>query len=898
MKKLLYIFSLVLLAGACTLDQYQPETSGDGSDKVTMSFSVSVPEAQSMTRAMADKPALETMHAIVFDRNGFLVEYVNATNLVKATENATDYTFSIALSISDTQRRVHFVGNCPAAPKFGMESEVMAALQTSENADAYWYRVEVPAIKADNTDGEGPYAPAPQTINDFGKIMLTRNFAKVVVESKTDDFKLDSWAVAGTPKVGSVAPYNRNTKQFQSYVGKTFADLRSEQYDAFVPVTASPDFNLAEADLKGSAAYVYERETPVSGTNPAYVIVKGTYGGETCYYKIDLRDEKGNYFPILRNFQYKITINSVTRKGSASLEAAMKGPGSGDVSSAVEYESLTNISDGEARLSVEYTSKVLVSSVPIGLKVKFDAIGSGVKLSNPPAVTINDDAGTSGAAINDISAASAPDANGWYSFTITPTELGTSAKRQSLTVKGTYTLNGETKYISRKVEYVLMPRLKMSAVCDPDEIIKTQGTAFDLCITIPDALSEAMFPLAFKIEAENLTITPGNDSMPVESGESTIPGSTRKSSFWFVKTLSYEDYSALELDPEHGTRTFRCHFKSNTAISATQIYVSNDYFEQADCPLGNYDPSYFTDLAFNKAKYPTNEGEAVTFTFSTSGSIPESGYITVTLTGLEPADPETGNLRYLRTDADGNGVFALDSTGLNASYTLNLVTIDEESDLNVKLEAYHFITSEKSATRDIVMYDFVNPTFPDRVNYGTNQTAKFTFSYHSEDLIEPVTMTLTNIKPKADDARFRLNTDGTYTYTPAVGSGVSQEIEFVTTTSVHGAVSVSMKSKHHNPSSSSREKRYYNFTATLTLQNANEGRNQSAIKSTNDSTIDRDDPKITVNGEYDANDSISFSYTTTQWIIFVGDRTVTYKASATIQDLSDGEETISFKISR
>lgn len=886
MKKLFYIFSLVLLASACTLDQYQPETSGDGSDKVVMSFSVSVPEAQSMTRAMADEPALGTMHAIVFDRNGFLVEYVEATSLEIPTENATDYKFSIALTISDTPRRVHFVGNCPDTPKFGMESEVMAALQTSGKTDAYWYRVEVPAIKAATT-GEGPFAPAQETIDAFGKILLTRNFAKVVVESKTDDFILDSWAVAGTPKVGSVAPYNRNTKQFQSYVGKTFADLRSEQYDAFVPVSASPDFNLTGEDLQVSAAYVYERETP-SGTNPAYVIVKGNYGGETCYYKIDLRDEEGNYFPILRNFQYKITINSVTRKGSASLEAAMKGPGSGDVSSAVEYESLTNISDGEARLSVEYTSKVLVSSDPVGLKVKFDAIGSGVTPSNPPAVTINDDAGTSGAAINAISVASGPDAKGWYSFTINPTKLGTSAKRQSLTVKGTYTLNGETKYISRKVEYVLMPRLKMSAVCDPDEIIKTQGTAFDLCITIPDALSEAMFPLAFKIEAENLTITPGNDSMPVESGESTIPGSTRKSSFWFVKTLSYEDYSALERDPEHGTRTFRCHFKSNTAVSATQIYVSNDYFEQADCPLGNYDPSYFTDLAFDKAKYPTAAGEAVKFTFGTSGSIPESGYITVTLTGLEPADPENSNLRYLRTDADGNGVFALDFTGLNASYALDLVTSDADSDLNVKLEAYHFITSEKSATRGKSI--FINLTLP-TTKVGLNEDVSFSFTYDGS--VVPVTLKLIGLV--SNDGRLVQNgsqyvfthtkTDKTQTIklkTSSWGSKIG--VEIIAAEGYEVPVSVTADRTISGITISTGLSRWTNVYYSLDSSMNNALGNARVDKNGNIS--------ISLTGDFgeDKSRKVYFWYTSGNW----WDET-TYTASTTLADLAVGSAELKFE---
>ena len=221
---------------------------------------------------------------------------------------------------------------------------------------------------------------------------------------------------------------------------------------------------------------------------------------------------------------------------------------------------------------------------------------------------------------------------------------------------------------------------------------------------------------------------------------------------------------------------------------------------------------------------------------------------------------------------------------------MNLDPADAETDFNVKLEAYHFVTAQASATGK--MYDFINPTFPNAVSKWWNQTAKFTFSYHSADLIEPVTMTLTNIKPKDGDTRFKLITGTTYTFTPASGSGESQEIEFVTT-SVHGSVSVTMESAHHNSATASR-KRYYNFTADLTLQNGSEGKNQSSIISSNGETIDRKNPKITVDGEFDESDSITFSYTAKSPI--TGWLTLEFSASATIYDLSDGSATLKFEL--
>ena len=899
MKKLVYIFSLLLLACACNLQDFEPQTSRDA-DKVRLSLSLSVPEAQSLTRAMDDQPQLETLHLVVFDQNGMLVEYAQAQKLVKATENDKLYTFDVELTISDTPRHIHFVGNSPAAPKFGMETDVMTAMETESGADAYWYRKTIAKIDA-TTDAEGKLIPTEETKAAFGVIPLVRNFAKIVVTSSANNFRLDSYAIAGRPVKGKVAPYNRTKGDFQDFVNSVKTDgsiemkkydaLTVEGYDAFSPTGVGLDFNLADSDFDNKSKYVYERETPLS--NASYVIVKGYYnGGSTpVYYKVNLRDNDGNYVPLRRNFLYNIKISSVTRNGYATVAEAAASSGSGDISTDLEFISLTNISDGEVRLTVEYTSKTLVSSDhPVTLKVKFDKVGSNPTLGKITAE--KGPKGETGAAIESVSAAVGPDSKGWYTYTITPVAVSSTLKTQSLIVTGNYTLDGKSYSISREVSYTLMDKRVMSAQCIPSEVLKEQGQAFDLQITIPDGLGESMFPLEFSIEAVELSITPKNDNMPVSSGISTIEnnasGRVGKSSFWFVKTLSYEEYKAIALN-EDQTKSFLCHFATNKAISATDIYVSNPYFNQTSCTLGNYVPQYFQNLKYDDGKtvYPEEDGTPVTFTFTTT-ALPSQGNITVTLTGLVPADDEE-KLEYAGEDANGNPMYTLEANA--TSYTLKLIAADAETDFKVKLEANHFVSAEASATRGRIMYDFVDPTFPKRVNWKTNQTAKFTFSYHSADVIESVTMKLTNIKPQFGDTRFKLNTDGTYTFTPASGSGVSQEIDFVTT-SDHGSVGVTMESAHHKSVTASR-KRYYNFTADLTLQYGSEGSNPSDITSSNGQTIDRNIHKITVDGEYDASDSIEFSYTTTHYVLFPV--TVTYKASATIQNLSDGKETITFQ---
>ena len=104
MKKLLYILSLVLLTVSCAEELVELKPMVD-SNKVTIDFSVSVPEVPVHTKAFADAPALTNLYLAVFDENGFLVEYVKAdpANTDYATSNGNKYKYSVALTLSETK---------------------------------------------------------------------------------------------------------------------------------------------------------------------------------------------------------------------------------------------------------------------------------------------------------------------------------------------------------------------------------------------------------------------------------------------------------------------------------------------------------------------------------------------------------------------------------------------------------------------------------------------------------------------------------------------------------------------------------------------------------------------------------------------------------------------------
>lgn len=909
MKKLVYIFSLLLLACACNLQDFEPQPSRDA-DKVRLSLSLSVPEAQSLTRVMDSLPQLKTLHLVVFDQNGMLVEYAQAQNLQNLKEEATVneklYTFDVALTISDTPRHIHFVGNCPAAPKFGMETEVMTAMETKSGADAYWYRKTIDKILA-NEDG----TPTKETKEAFGVIPLVRNFAKIVVTESADNFELLSYAIAGRPEKGKVAPYNRKIGDFQDFVYfdqtdglmkmKVYDVLTAEGYDAFSPTGVGLDFNLADSDFDNNPKYVYERETPLS--NASYVIVKGYFkDGSTpegeertpVYYKVNLRDNNGKYVPLRRNFQYNINISSVTRNGYATVDEAKASSGSGDISTDKDYIPLTNISDGEVRLTVEYTSKTLVSSDDVTLKVKFDKVGNNPNLKLVKLTAVPGPKGETGAAIKSVTPEVVLDPDGWYTYSIDPVDEFGTQQTQSLIITGTYTLDGGKSFlsISREVSYTLMKKKTMSAKCIPSEVPEGQGQEFDLQITIPDGLGESMFPLEFNIEAVKLSITPKNDNMPVSSGTSTIvdvADRKDKSSFWFVKTLSYEEYKAISLN-EDQTKSFLCHFATNMANSATAIYVSNPYFKQTSCKLGNYVPLKFDNLKYNESVYPVVAETPVTFTFTTT-AIPTQGNITVTLTGLLPADGEEQPLKYAGEDANGNLMYTLApnmyTLEANAtSYTLNLVAADATTGFNVKLEAYHFVTAEKSATRNWM--NFSSLYLPD-TQVGT-QDVNFRFTY--ADSVVPVTIKLTNLK--SNDKRLAEN-DGVFVFKPTStektqtislktnswGSKIGVEIvaaegynvpDPVTANRVISAT-ITSNGLHLNGLADSR---------SVTISMNSDMSNPIAIETFTETT------NLNIHGDFgdDSSKLVHFSYK----------RVVsTYTASTTLADLADGSATLNFE---
>ena len=706
---------MIMILGSCVEDNIVGPVVEQEEGKITVGFSVDIPEAQQDTKAMGETPQLENLYLAVFDEVGYLAEYVKATPVL-ATENSTSYNYTVTLSLSDTPRTIHWIGNAPESLQYGSEENVIMGIKTSGNQDAYWYRKVVEKVDAvSHTDG---ISPSPELIAALSNIPLVRNFARIHLIDNTDTFELDSYAVVNTYKDAYTAGYDFSSGHFMDYlklqdgnlVPKTYEELMLEGYNASTP-TGSQFVTLDEAwpkrVISGQDFYVYEREKPVS--SPAYIIAYGKYhdATEKTYYKINLRDDDGDYFPIIRNFQVKISLNAVYRNGYATPAEAAASVGSGDVSTAIEVETITYISDGTASLDVEYTDVVTMSADPLYLDFKFypDLANPDLFENDNPKCTViaskNNDAGIAGAAIETVTLDYTESGN--PRICITPTAPGDVPKSQSVTIVATYEpeLN-KIRTLQRKVKLTVMNPQKMSVVCNPGEVPNLQDYAFSADITIPAGLSRGMFPLDFKIESQNMSITPdlAKNQLSIETGKSVVNNS--KPAYYFIRNLSWIDYQRLPNND--GVKTFSSYFKTTKTASETEIYVENSYFyglfaeerkTYASTSLGNYSPMYFATPT--GTELTAGKDHMFEFSFTMTGT-PSDNKVVLTMENAVKQDTE--DKLELLSSSGGKNIYEYSVTESSGTHTLKLITTgDANAPVTITLKAHHFIEYTWTAAR-------------------------------------------------------------------------------------------------------------------------------------------------------------------------------------------------------
>lgn len=607
MKKILFAISMMFAMVACISEDLPQTTIPQEGDKVTLTFDVQVPDAKSAaTRSMA-APAITSLNLLVFDSEGYFVEKATATLIDTTSDSATPtnaaarQTFSVTLTQTSAARTIHFVANCAEAANanFGHEDGLISNLAVGDDQDAYWQRMEF-------VDGISK-SESGTNFNSNTLIPLVRNFARVTVKSSDSDFQVTGFAVVNTMSEGSVAAYAQNKAQFVEYtkmdngapVAKTYQEIVDGfGYVGFEAGKVNRTIKFTEV-AGGATAYKYVRET--TAAQKPCIIVRGTYDDATTYYKLDFMltiNGVKRLVSVLRNFSYEFTITSVAKAGYSSAKDALAGNSENNISFDEKTESLLNISDGTSQLFVNATSVTLVDSSPYYLFYKYiPDIKNGTADNTQASVTLDTEDVTTpvfNSVGNDGTVQSlyenATDAElkayykeylGYNYVILTPAQgpQGTPLTQNVIVSAGD---------LSRSVEFTLREKGTMTVTVydgwgtdkEDKEIPAAVNQKVNVDITIPAGLSQSIFPLEFDIEAAAMSIYPdasvANNNMPVRTGKSIITNSNA-TTFGFVKTLTWSEYSALTPDANNMV-TITAYFRTNKVQNATTVYVDNKYF--------------------------------------------------------------------------------------------------------------------------------------------------------------------------------------------------------------------------------------------------------------------------------------------------------------------------------
>ena len=739
MKKILLAISMMFALTACISEDLPQPQQTDG-DNIELNFSVTIPEAGSVTRGTLGGPKITSLTVVVFDDKGYFVA-AKPAKLATATDDwgvtSAETKFTVELPQSSSPRILHFVANkSPEDFTFGTETAIMTELTTSlrasgdtdSNEDAYWQRVEVPNLLVQDKN---------TLSTTLKKIPLVRNFAKIKIGTVPPGFTVTGFALINTPTSGTVAPYNVNEGCFEPYwkasgdnkVGKDYSDLKDANYDAFMPVnvalgsqpTSTGDGGLTYSPYKNNdntdgALYTYES----SYKNQTAVIIKGRISTATSdtYYKVELYDATNGNYDVLRNVEYTININNVVGEGYSTAKEAADNVGGNNISNSIATQSLLNISDGTQRLYVEYTSKrVMEASTPFTLKYRFTTNGkaTNVTYNNKIITTSGSESEVNGyltitrkttsedgtavltkTGVN-TSGQTSQDSDGWSILTLTPqAQMPDGNKVWSEDLIITSKCNGVT--LSRTVKLYMLNPYVMNVVCNPSEVANNDiNQPVTVNTKIPANLPSDIFPLVFDIEAAKLSLYPDPDAtdvlghtivMPVVSGPSIINSS--KNSFYYQRTLTYAEYEKLVENAGEATDVaIPSYFLTNMKNSATKVYVHNNYFGTIDGAFSNYTATKsFSNVAWSGDLVSYGENKSGVFTFNTTDTSP----VTITLSNADVVTPLSAGI-----ESNGDGTYT--ATG-QTSYTINITVTGWGDVPNAILTGDGYTSVRAKATRN------------------------------------------------------------------------------------------------------------------------------------------------------------------------------------------------------
>ena len=822
-----YILLLLALCVSCQrvyLPEETPIVSPDGviGKKVQVSFTTAELE-NTETKAIIDPTVdIHTMHLVLFDENGMLVEVCEA-ELHESSDHgdhASGRHYTVTLTTTDKPRIVHFIANCPVDQiVYGHETSIIGNMYVDKNntehqteyETSYWARIEVPYILVEEkVENSQTVTSLHSTIlNKFQHVPLLRNYAEITVTDKTDDsFNFIGYTVYNVINRGTVAPYNNKTQTFQNFM---YTDVETQNLTSFSypQLTSAPYFYeghaLSSADLvtdlplnddgtvkifaSNEPFYIYERKVSVMTDeeekwkeSPPHIIIKGEYKPKgsntwnTYYYKMDLVykitdpetsiDTDIKYYHILRNFMYQFNLTKVHDEGYKTLEEAIAGAAGNNISGSASTSKLTNVSDNKGRLWVSYTDTTLVDNSTISLKYKYipnyyDNTKSDYGVIRNDQVKFENVVGDviSGITGYDVAANDITDEGTWKGYR----EVTISVKDPESTAKQqVLSLKTNSAHLNRNIRYTLRQRFNMTVECTPKVAARIEDT-LTVDIKLPIGLTEDMFPLMLKMETLGKTISPDatKNSIPVETGPSIITTENGANSFYYVATIpTFDDYKRIP--PVGTTKTYSTHWLTGMANNASTVYVDNKYFNQANDSWENYSKTFSAaSLSPNPVPYGIGRETSVSFTMPNNDNTP----VILKLTGLQDG---AGNTTITVNPTAGSAANVnVVTSGENKVVTISGLTTTTISDpVSVYIDAEEYRDVTLNAERIINQFGVsggglgFNPVRITGEDDFRDKDVEFTFTVPVHYNNMEVNVTFDGLVPAFDDVNGLTEVDG------------------------------------------------------------------------------------------------------------------------------------------
>ena len=608
------------------------------------------------------------------------------------------------------------------------EPALMQSLLVSGNVDAYWCRREVIGI-SESTSSELVRMPMVRNfckvsikdseeagedhfkIEGF-KVFNTPTTGTVVpFNASTPPYTYDNEGVIDGPNLDRYAHYETLSGEADAYAALTGTGTGRQGYTGFMPVPYSYETYSAydgyaggyqidgtgDADLgfwleDGSADYLYECSHFASDINP-FIIIKAKYRSNPAtswdsisdytYYKADFvyKSEGVNtFYHLLRNFHYELNIARVYGEGACSVYEAVHGIAMNNFEASATAESLTNVSDGTSRMWIS-SSDILINTeaTTFDLYVK-SRTGTNFATNNSSSITIKEISPcTGGLKPDDVifttdkselsGSTITRDGDTWMKYTI-PVIADKNNMRVGMIWKQTITFqNYEGLTRSCQVTF----RNKMTLTVDVQDYVESiPGADCQVNFSIPAGLTQGRFPLVFYIEQEAYNLYPKalaegeREALSVVTDKSRIAGHTSENTYYFKRTISWDEYKDIEADI-NGIRTFPSYLQTLKGASATKIWVwpdeANDFFDY----FVQYDAS--TSVYTNWDTF-VNGRMAPDITF-------ESGIVTLNMTSVTSAvnkviTASKGALSYTSSDPM---VVSVTSSGVLSSVGTGTATI-------------------------------------------------------------------------------------------------------------------------------------------------------------------------------------------------------------------------------